>query len=233
MPSAKSGDVSFAIDLEMTAPRIANGGMLSTIARIKRLLRPLKQIPQAAPHLRLKQKGVLLGRKVQTYGLVRVDRYPNSEIRIGAGVVLNARANRNTLEARGPVILKTIASGAYLLIGEDTGITSGTISAASGITIGRRVLIGAGVLITDSDHHVVQPGPMESRRFLGLPSPSPIHQVDIGDDVFIGARAMILKGVTVGQGSVIGAGSVVTRDIPPFVIAAGNPCVVIRELGTL
>lgn len=54
--------------------------------------------------------------------------------------------------------------------------------------------------------------------------------VIIGDDVFIGARAIILKGVTIGDGAVIGAGSVVTKSIPPRVIAAGNPARIIKEI---
>ena len=53
----------------------------------------------------------------------------------------------------------------------------------------------------------------------------------IGDNVWIGAGAIILPGVTVGDGSVIGAGSVVTKDVPGGVVAAGNPCRVLREIG--
>ena len=56
----------------------------------------------------------------------------------------------------------------------------------------------------------------------------PVH---IGDNVWIGAGAIILPGVTVGDGSVIGAGSVVTKDVPGGVVAAGNPCRVLREIG--
>ena len=56
----------------------------------------------------------------------------------------------------------------------------------------------------------------------------PVH---IGENVWIGANAVVLPGVTIGDNSVIGAGSVVTKDIPANVIAVGNPCRVLREIG--
>lgn len=150
---------------------------------------------------------------------------------MGERVTLNASVRRNTLESRGPNILQTVRPGAAISIGNDTGMTSATISSAVAITVGERVLIGAGVLITDNDHHVVSPGKGQQRRFMGLPSTDATDAVVIGDDVFIGARAIVLKGVTIGNGSVVGAGSVVTQSIPPFTVAAGNPCRVVKNLG--
>ncbi|WEO77983.1 acyltransferase [Cryobacterium sp. SO2] len=136
---------------------------------------------------------------------------------------------RNTLEARGPVVLRTLNANAVIRIGDDTGLTSATVSSAQQISIGARVLIGAGVLITDSDHHVVLPPSTVSRRYLGPPTPRESDRVLIENDVFLGARSIVLKGVTIGEGSVIGAGSVVASSIPPWSIAAGNPC---RVIGT-
>nr|WP_253250378.1 acyltransferase [Arthrobacter globiformis] len=107
-------------------------------------------------------------------------------------------------------------------------MTSCTISAGRSVRIGKRVLVGGGVLITDSDHHVVDL--TSARRFAGLPADVSDRPVVIGDDVFIGARSIVLKGVEIGNGSVIGAGSVVTQSIPAGVVAAGNPCRVIRPL---
>lgn len=153
---------------------------------------------------------------------------PGSEILLGARIVLNGMARKNTLEARGPVILRTFRPGARIVIGDDSGMTSCTISAGSSVELGQRVLIGSGVIITDSDHHVVDIA--IGRRFAGLPSSSSDRPVLVGDDVFIGARSIILKGVEIGTGSVIGAGSVVSTSIPAGVVAAGNPCRVIRAL---
>lgn len=174
--------------------------------------------------------GVSLLSDISVYGELRIRKSPRSRIALGERVTLNASVKRNTLESRGPNILQTLRPGAAIEIGNDTGMTSATISSAVGITIGERVLIGAGVLITDNDHHVVRPEEWQQRRFMGLPPSGPKDAVVIGDDVFLGARSIILKGVSIGNGSVIGAGSVVTQDIPPFTVAAGNPCRVLRTL---
>jgi acetyltransferase-like isoleucine patch superfamily enzyme len=92
------------------------------------------------------------------------------------------------------------------------------------VSIGNRVLVGAGALIIDSDAHPLHP---EDRLRGACPANSP---VEIEDDVFIGARAIILKGVRIGQGAVVGAGAVVTSDVPAFTIAAGNPARVVAEV---
>lgn len=177
-----------------------------------------------------KFNGVDVSEDVQVHGKVWVTKSKNSEIHLGPGVILNAVSRRNTLEARGPIILKTLRPDAELIIGANTGLTSATVSAATSIRIGERVLIGAGVLITDSDHHVIKPIEGTRRRFLGFPQPERRHRVVIEDDVFIGARSVVLKGITIGTGSVIGAGSIVVSDIPPNVVACGNPCRVVKSL---
>lgn len=86
-------------------------------------------------------------------------------------------------------------------------------------------MIGSGCLITTTDSHPIH---WEARRLNTEPPAS--APVIIEDDVFIGARSIVLKGVTIGQGAVIGAGSVVTKSIPPRVIAAGNPAKVIKTI---
>jgi maltose O-acetyltransferase len=96
-------------------------------------------------------------------------------------------------------------------------------SEGAGIRIGRDGLFGAHIEVFDSDFHELHP----ARRHAGTPAMAP---VEIGDNVFVGMGARILKGATVGSDSVIGAGAVVTGAIPSGVIAAGNPARVIREL---
>lgn len=172
---------------------------------------------------RLKLNGVTYSRGVRISGKILVQRHQSAKILIGENVILNAKASLNSLEARGPVILNALGKDARISIGPDTGITSATLSAMRSITIGERVLIGAGVMITDSDHHVVRTGQETPRRHLGVPESRPQHAVTIGDDAFIGARSIVLKGVHIGANAVIGAGSVVVSNVEANSIVAGNP----------
>jgi maltose O-acetyltransferase len=90
------------------------------------------------------------------------------------------------------------------------------------VTIGNRVQIASAVQILAADH------PLDTEtRAAGLENGRPIT---IEDDAWIGGGAILCPGVTVGSGSVIGAGSVVTRDIPPGVVAVGNPCRILRTV---
>ncbi|MFC5408550.1 sugar O-acetyltransferase [Larkinella bovis] len=90
------------------------------------------------------------------------------------------------------------------------------------VTIGRRTLFGPNVQLYTATH------PTDWKvRASGLESAKPIV---IGEDVWVGGSAIICPGVSIGDRTIIGAGSVVTRDIPPDVFAAGNPCRVIRSL---
>src|SRR4030042_560098 len=104
-------------------------------------------------------------------------------------------------------------------------MTGGTLCAAEHISIGNNVIIGANSTIIDTDFHTLKP---EMRK--RLPQAAHTSPVTIDDDVFIGMNCLILKGVTIGRSSVIGAGSVVTRSIPAGVIVVGNPAKVVRDL---
>ena len=90
------------------------------------------------------------------------------------------------------------------------------------IRIGRHTLIGADALILDNDMHYPRSG---ARWGSTLGQPEQGQPISIGEGCFIGARATILKGVTIGSGSVVAAGAVVTRDVPPGCLAIGNPAV--------
>lgn len=99
---------------------------------------------------------------------------------------------------------------------------NGRLMDSGKITIGNNVFIAPDVCIITEKHAMdVQ------QRAAGLEYAYPVN---IGDNVWIAAKVCVLPGVTIGEGSVIGAGSVVTRDIPPYSLAVGNPCKVIRKL---
>lgn len=117
--------------------------------------------------------------------------------------------------------------GAELYIGNSVGISSTFIWSHKSIIIGDRATIGAMCLIVDSDCHSLNYKDRGTKRDLEHKKDSPIV---IGEDTLIGTRTIIMKGVTIGARSVIGAGSVVTKDIPSDCIACGNPCKVIKQL---
>jgi acetyltransferase-like isoleucine patch superfamily enzyme len=116
-----------------------------------------------------------------------------------------------------------LGAGEYgrITIGDNTFINSGTsIGSLSSVTIGNNVAIGNYVLILDSDYH----NPLDHTK------PGAKAPIVIGDNVWIGARSTILKGVTIGEHAVVAAGAVVTKDIPAYAFVAGVPAKLIRFL---
>lgn len=158
-------------------------------------------------------------------GIPIIQKHRSSSMRVGPHLGLRSSVRSNPLGPNHPVILCTWQAGAVLEIGSHFAMTGGALIAAERIMIGDRVNIGANTTVLDTDFH---PLDAEARRL--HPQDAITKPVIIEDDVFIGMNCLILKGVTIGQGSIIGAGSVVTKDIPAGVIAAGNPARVIREL---
>lgn len=124
-----------------------------------------------------------------------------------------------------------IEMGDYCYVGPNTYIWS-----AKRISIGDRVLISHNCNIFDSDTHPLDPEERH-RQFREIITSGQPKQIDlkekdviIEDDVLIAANSIILKGVTIGRAAVIGAGSVVTRDVPPYAVVAGNPARVVKSL---
>lgn len=124
-----------------------------------------------------------------------------------------------------------IIMGDYCYVGSNTYIWS-----ARNVTIGNRVLISHNCNIFDNDTHPLEPGARHEqfKKIITTGQPRDIdlkeETVVIEDDVLISANSTILKGVTIGRAAVVGAGSVVTHDVPPGVVVAGNPARVIRKL---
>lgn len=91
------------------------------------------------------------------------------------------------------------------------------------VTIGRNVMMGPEVVVFTTGHEFA-----DTTRPMIEQGATAARPVTIEDDVWIGQRAMLMPGVTVGAGSIVGAGSVVTKDVPPLSVVAGNPARVIR-----
>jgi acetyltransferase-like isoleucine patch superfamily enzyme len=144
-------------------------------------------------------------------------------IEFGPGVRFGWRGSPGFLDGYGYV--EAYDRNTRVAIGADTTFNNGVTlrSEGPGITIGRRCLFGWSVEVWDSDFHELHP----QRRLHGTPATA---HVAIGDNVFIGARTLIMKGVSIGDDTVIGAGLVVVHSLPASVIAAGNPARVIRAL---
>ena len=123
-------------------------------------------------------------------------------------------------------VFNYVARGSQIIIKDNVGISGSTVKASKKVVIGNNVMIGSGCLISDSDSHPLNFMDRRNKEHDKIKAQS-IH---IGDDVFIGARTIILKGVTIGDRTVVGAGSVVSKSLPPDSVAAGNPCKVLKQL---
>lgn len=175
----------------------------------------------------LRITGVKVGMKVIFLGTPIFSIYPASQISIGERCVLCSRSDMTDLGVNHPVVLRTLRTGASIVIGADTGMSGGSICAAVQVEIGKECLLGANVTISDTDFHPILPN---ERRYNTDPQDIAAAPVTIGDNVFIGTGAIILKGVRIGNNSVIGAGSVVTKDVPDNAIVAGNPAKLIKVM---
>jgi acetyltransferase-like isoleucine patch superfamily enzyme len=121
------------------------------------------------------------------------------------------------------VYLKVVGDDARVDIGDFVFIGAGSeIDAADSITIGAHTLLAPGVFITDHTHNAA--------RGLRLDEQGNRNgAVVIGSDVWLGARSIVMHGVTIGDGAIVGAGAVVTKDVAPYAIVAGVPARVIGE----
>lgn len=114
------------------------------------------------------------------------------------------------------------AGSGRITVGDYVLISPGTrISASDEVSIGNSVMMANSVYITDSDWHDLYDRTARSDRV------TPVH---IGDNVWLGDHCVILKGVSIGENSVVGANSVVSRDVPANVVVAGNPAQVVKQL---
>lgn len=169
-----------------------------------------------------KQNIVIQG-KIVVIGLPIIDIRKGSKLHIGNGVTLNSRNKGYHINLHSPVKLFADRQGAEIRIGKNSRIHGTCIHAYQLITIGKNCLIAANCQIFDGNGHDTSFSNVENRiNTIGKSRP-----IKIDDNVWIGANSTILPGVTIGQGSVVAANSVVTKDIPAMTIAGGNPAIII------
>lgn len=149
----------------------------------------------------------------------------HGKIVFGDNVQMNNGLMDNQIGFNSPCVFR--AEYGAIIIGDNVGLSQSTLIAKNAdIILGANVKIGGGVKIYTTDFHSLN---YEDRRdWLTDKEKVKSASVEIGDDCFIGAGTIILKGVRIGSRAVIGAGSVVTKDIPSDSISAGNPCKVLR-----
>jgi acetyltransferase-like isoleucine patch superfamily enzyme len=169
-------------------------------------------------------EGLVLPASSDLVGTVEI-RQPGGLVQIGNDCLIEGTLVTETTRSR-------------ITIGENSYVGGGSlIDCVGAITIRNDVLVSYECILADSDNHSVRYALRKDdlrawkagRRF------DPGHHVQIApielaDGVWVGARALILKGVTIGTGAVVGAGSVVTKDVPPYTVVGGNPARVIRSI---
>lgn len=169
---------------------------------------------------------VHFGKNLIVQGHIYIDKKAGSDITIGDNCVIKSGNNLNPLSRN----IRTsiyVNENAKLIIGNNCGFSSVCIWAHKSINIGNNVNLGADTIIMDSDAHSLS---FLDRRNINQDLLNKKNKnIIIGDDVLIGTRCIILKGVTIGKRSVIGSGSIVTKDIPDDSIAVGNPAKVIKK----
>ncbi|WP_162030190.1 MULTISPECIES: acyltransferase [unclassified Lentimonas] len=146
-------------------------------------------------------------------------------LKIGSNFLCNSGPSYNPI-GRGDRTRLSVDKGATLTIGKDVGISNSTIICATSVSIGNKVLIGGGCCLWDTDFHSIDPAIREEDFSAG----SRMAPIIVEDNVFIGAGTIVLKGVSIGRNSVVGAGSVVAKSIPSNEVWAGAPARFIRAL---
>lgn len=164
---------------------------------------------------------VRIGNNFKCFGCMIIQGHGTYQL--GHHVTINSKMTVNPIGGD-KTVLQTIEAG-KIIIGNYVGISHAILCSRAEIKIEDHVLIGSGVKIFDHDFH--------SLNYEDRIKPNDKHvqakPVLIKEGAFIGAHAMILKGVTIGRHSIVGAGAVITKDIPDGEIWAGNPAAYIRK----
>lgn len=168
--------------------------------------------------------GLIIRGGIFVQGKPIIEIKPGARITLGSGVTLNSSNRGYHINMHSPVKLFADKPGAVIDIGDNTRIHGTCIHAYNSVRIGQNCLIAANCQIIDGNGHELSFENVANR----VNTHSDGKPIMIEDCVWIGANSIVLPGVRIGRGSVIAAGSVVVKDIPPMVIAGGNPAKIIK-----
>lgn len=195
--------------------------------RVKRLIVSVLNTPPLRSEIHwVKFLGCEVKGRLNVVGHPYIYRAKGSLIIFEDGVTLQSNAQKNPSGIVHECRLVTMRPNAEIYVGKDAGMSGVTICCSKRVTIGEYVGLGANVSIIDTDFHPINP---YLRKYANDENTNS-KEIEIGDFAWIGANSMILKGVHIGRGAVVGAGSVVTHDVPEFTIYAGNPAKFVKNV---
>ncbi|HZK54103.1 MAG TPA: acyltransferase [Desulfosporosinus sp.] len=174
----------------------------------------------------LKLNKVEYGKNLLLKGLPVIYNKSGATLTIGDNCTINSSFLSNLIGLYQRTVIVTRTADARIFIGNNVGISGATIYARKGITIGNNTLIGGNVKIIDNDFHPIE---IETRN-QDIKEKIRTRIIIIGKNCFIGCNSIILKGTSLGDGVVVGAGSVVSGQFPDNVVIAGNPAKIINHL---
>ena len=172
----------------------------------------------------LKLNKVSFGKNLNLFGVPLIFKKKGSVLKIGDDCSIKSSFLSNLIGMNHRTIIVTRTEVAKINIGNNVGISGATIYARKGVTIGDNTLIGGNVKILDNDFHPIE---VKARNRDDKDMIRCI-EVSIGKNCFIGCNSIILKGSKIGDGCVVGAGSVVSGEFPENVIIGGNPANIIK-----
>lgn len=169
-------------------------------------------------YVRLRSHGAKVGPGLRVRGPLRLHCHRTARIRIGARCRIQSGFAGNPVGG-GQRMAFWVGPGASLTLGDGVGLSNSTIVCLRSVSIEDDALLGGDSKVYDTDFHSVDP---ETRSRPGNPG-ARSAPVTIGRRAFVGGHSILLKGTTVGEAAVIGAGSVLRADVPAHQIWAGNP----------
>lgn len=164
---------------------------------------------------------------VTLYGKPIIHKEPGSTIRMGKDVVLVSDSRTNTAGINHPVIIATHSNNAEIVLENNVGMSGVSINCVNQCIFKEGVMLGANVNVWDTDFHPIEPQQRIHQTSIMDAQNSPII---LEKNVWVGANTTILKGVTIGENTVVGAMSLVNKVLPSNTVCAGNPARRVKDL---